>query len=48
MEHKIFKNNSAEIAKYIAKIQPNRDFFHSSRKNLIKNYVLDPDIVIVK
>jgi len=27
--------------------QPKRDFLHQARKNLLKNYVLDPDIKLI-
>ena len=48
MENKFFKNNINYVEKHIAQTQPSRDFFYASRKSLIKNYVLDPDVKIVK
>lgn len=48
MENNFLKNKINEYDRYIVKIQPRRDFYLNSRKNLIKNYVLDPDVKIVK
>lgn len=48
MDNKVFKSKLSDYEKYITRIQPKRDFFHSSRKNLIKSYVLDPDVKIIK
>ncbi|HNW25309.1 MAG TPA: hypothetical protein PLG15_04460 [Candidatus Gastranaerophilaceae bacterium] len=48
MSEKIFKTDSktAQKSKYFS--MPRHDFVFQSRKNLIKNYILDPEVKLVK
>jgi len=39
------KIKDGEVYKYFS--QPKRDYLYQARKNLIKNYVLDPDAKLV-
>jgi hypothetical protein len=39
------KNKDESVYRYFS--QPKRDCLYKSRKNLIKNYVLDPDAKLV-
>ena len=39
------KINDGKVYKYFS--QPKRDHLYQARKNLIKNYVLDPDVKLV-
>jgi len=39
------KIKDSEVYKYFS--QPKRDCLYQARKNLIKNYVLDPDVKLV-
>lgn len=39
------KYRDGEVYKYFS--QPKRDHLYQARKNLIKNYVLDPDVKVV-
>jgi len=42
-QHKI---KDSEVYKYFS--LPKRDCLYNARKNLIKNYILDPDVKMVK
>ena len=39
------KTKGETVYKYFS--QPKRDYLYQARKNLIKNYVLDPDVKLV-